>query len=279
MKRKLTKPTLSELELHAEIMNLFEQKMIVGGGSGTYQDPMTYSQWLQYGSMAAVYYCDQSGRVCWSGETGSGGSDAGSGSGSSYGYGYSSSYNSDYGSYSSGYGYGSGSYSSSSSGYGSSYYGSSGTLNSSETPLKKQSFSGTCVPTVMSWVAGILGGNWMTEGWFVGDYRSCFNKDFNTEKGISPDELDPFLRTYFDVEKLNNTPDSIRQALNTSKPVMGTLKAGVCPQSDGLHEVLINSCDASGRIVCTNPGNGKKETYSINDFQNGFFYKINSVLP
>ena len=112
MKRKLTRATLSELELHAEIMKLFEQKRIVGGGNGTYQDPFTYSEWLQYAGTDAVYYYDQVGHICWSGQHDNGdsgagyGSDYGSGSGSSYGsdYGYGS--GSDYG-YSSDYGYGS----------------------------------------------------------------------------------------------------------------------------------------------------------------------------
>ena len=46
MKRKLTKATLSQWELHAEIVKMFEQKMIIGGGDGSINNPYTYEQFI-----------------------------------------------------------------------------------------------------------------------------------------------------------------------------------------------------------------------------------------
>jgi len=261
MKRKLTRATLSELELHAEIVKLFEQKRIVGGGNGTYQDPFTYSEWLQYSARDEVYYYDQTGHLCWSGVIYSGyipGKD----------YGYSSGYDSGC--------------------WGCSYSCvitheptclESDVIHSGGSTCDTQEKRGTCVPHVMSWAATILGQDWRDEGWFVKEYRNCFNKNFDIDKGIAPNELDPYLKAYFSVEKLNNTANSIQQALTSKLPVIGTLKNGVCPSIIGLHEVLINDCDASGKIVCTNPGNDKKETYSLDDFEGNYFYRINSILP
>ena len=257
MKRKLTKASLSELELHAEIVKLFEQKRIVGGGTGTYQDPLTYSQWLQYCGINEVYYYDQIGHLCWSGKTVSG---------YNPGYDYCDSGNN------------SGGWNSCIIIGSDAYYEESGISHNGGSSCNFQSRRGTCVPHVMSWAAAILGESWMSVGWFVTEYRRQFSKEFDVNVGVNSDELEPYLRMHFDIERLNNTANSIRQALNTNKPVIGTLKTGASPSSNGPHEVLINGVDSSGNIVCTNPGNDKKETYSINNFQSGSFYKLNSTL-
>ena len=67
MKRKLTRASLSELDLHAEIVKLFEQKRIVGGGTGTFMNPFTYAEWLQYDGLDDVYYYDATGQKRWTG--------------------------------------------------------------------------------------------------------------------------------------------------------------------------------------------------------------------
>ena len=106
MKRKLTKATLSELELHAEIMNLFEQKGIVGGGDGSTYSMEEYLSMVANGSWAGGYVeglgtVGTSENVYWNsnGSTYVGSSTSGSDS-------YASSY--DYYAYGSNNGYGSG---------------------------------------------------------------------------------------------------------------------------------------------------------------------------
>ena len=55
MKRKLTRATLFEMELHAEIMKLFEQKGIVGGGPGSTYSMEEYLRLVASGSWTGGY--------------------------------------------------------------------------------------------------------------------------------------------------------------------------------------------------------------------------------
>lgn len=111
MKRKLTKATLSELELHCEIMKLFEQKGVVGGGSGSTYSMEEYLRMTAEGNWTGGYvegvgYVGANDNMNWDSDG-----------------------NANMGSYTSGYGsdyyYGSGDYGNSYSDYGSGYFGSS----------------------------------------------------------------------------------------------------------------------------------------------------------
>ena len=113
MKRKLTKATLSQLELHAEIVKMFEQKMIIGGGSGTTYSMEDYMGMIASGSWAGGYveglgYVGANDCVNWDSNghayvgstmdsSGNYGSNYGNGSGYGSDYGYGSGYGSDYG--------------------------------------------------------------------------------------------------------------------------------------------------------------------------------------
>lgn len=65
MKRKLTKATLSELELHCEIMKLFEQKGVVGGGDGSINNPYTYEQFCAASCFPGGWVKMQNGEVTY----------------------------------------------------------------------------------------------------------------------------------------------------------------------------------------------------------------------